>query len=139
MKLKLYSPTEGVLIIEFPGRGVSLLRTGKSRHFKRTKHQGQFAVTNKPTTCNVPNENRDIESTVMPCHQIVRFNEDIAVRWANTPLNPGEKSLVRRLEITAKETPMMRFSFRVYLHFSELCRSAQIHEHRCHYKFDVAK
>jgi len=128
------SLTEGLLIIEFPGRGVSLRREGKS-HTKcgRRNNKAYFLDGSfRPTVMRHGGEiTREIVSSCKPAHQIVKINEQLVKWWATTPM-PDE--LVRTTDgkkFKPKYSTKQRFQMRLKEHFECICIAANINPERC--------
>lgn len=77
------------IIICFNGM-VSLLRTGKSADYKRTKTKGKYVYslpTDPMVTCNIPNEDLDIVNKTTQCTQILKVSEKCIAGWQSEGKN----------------------------------------------------
>lgn len=147
MNNKSISPTEGVLIIEMPGRGVSLQRVGKSRT-KCGHREGKtkFVATAgnsetiqprmdyRPTVMRAGGEiTREIEMHQSVCHQQCKVSADVAEHWANHP-RPDE--WVKK-QFVPKYKPGQRFAIALEEHFEAICIAANLRPDRCSWRFDA--
>ena len=127
-----YSPTEGFILIEMPGRGVSLIRSGKSG--RKCGHRDGKAIfkghskNSKPTVSRKGFEiTRELEARQTVCHQKCNISNDVAQFWATNPLTDeyvGKK-------FTPKYTRAQRFTMRLAEHTAAVCIAANILPERC--------
>lgn len=139
------SLTEGLLIIEFPGRGVSLQRAGKS-HTKCGRKEGKvrFGLTlsntkeapehtdNRPTVFRYGGEiTREIVPTCKPAHQIVKITEELVQHWATNPMPDEFIRTAEGKKFKLKYKPAQRFQMRLQEHFECICIAANLLPERC--------
>lgn len=157
MQIPSISPTEGYLVIEMPGRGVSLIRSGKSRpKGERSTKCGhrigktKFTVTatnvteeppehtdHRPTVMRVGGEiTREIELRQSVCHQQCRISQETAKHWAITPRRDEYTYGPRGKTLTPKYNQAQRFAIALTEHFECICIAANIRPDRCTWKFE---
>lgn len=126
-----YSPTEGFILIEMPGRGVSLQRVGKSgRKCGHRDGKAQFkgdSKNSKPTVVRAGYEiTRELESRQTVCHQKCNISEEVAQYWANEPFRDEYTNTPNGKKFTPKYKPEQRFTMRLAEHVDAICIAANI-------------
>lgn len=144
MQHQQYSPTEGLLIIEMPGRGVSLRRVGKSgRKCGHKDGKVQFIELNrtglsKPTPWRRGYEiTRELEAIQNTCHQIVNIREELAHAWANEAMSDELVRTANGKKFVPKYKPEQRFTMRLNEHFLFICEQHMIRPSRCSWTFEA--
>lgn len=149
------SLTEGLLIIEMPGRGVSLQREGKSgRKCGHREGKTQFNLTMSNSTEEPPEHTdrrptvmragaeitREIVATPNVCHQIVKIGSAVLESWPHDlrsdefeyRMSEGKR---KKFKIP-KYTPEERFFLALQEHFQAICIAGGILPGRCSWKFE---
>lgn len=129
------SLTGGVLIIEMPGRGVSLLRASKScpgkkdrkEMFKAMENQEWPSRPGKPTQMRRARFNRpEFESRQKKCHMIVKITDWLANEWGNKLLPDERRFTSAGTVVTPKYTKKQRFMHWLKDHAEALAIAANI-------------
>jgi len=133
------SPTEGLLIIEMPGRGVSLQRAGKSgRKCGRRDGKVNFSGESRPTVFRIGHDRtRELEAVQTTCHQIVNIREETAQTWANEAMPDELMRTANGKKFVPKYKPEQRFAMRLNEHFLFICEQHMIRPSRCSWTFEA--
>lgn len=129
MENKYFSPTEGFLLIEMPGRGVSLIRSGKSgRKCGHKAGKAKFSDgSNKPTVMRAGYEiTRELNAQQTVCHQKCNISEEVAHHWANEPFRDEYVNTPNGKKFTPKYKPEQRFTMCLAEHVDAICIAANI-------------
>ena len=131
------SLTEGLLIIEMPGRGVSLIRSGKSR--SKRGRQGKTSFSGEDTRPTVMRDchgfTKDIESRETKSHQIIKISEKLVEAWSIDPADDEYVWTASGKKFKPKYTRQQRFAIALQKHFECICIAANIVPSRCSWTY----